>query len=90
MFTIPLEIKELTKMIKTDKVYVININNLSDVACFSIKEQTTKSITTYLLCKTISVHLLCRPGFRAIILESFNYTDMIKEIQQWLDSEKEK
>jgi hypothetical protein len=74
-------------MIKRDKIYIININDLSEVKSFSIKENTAEMIADYFLDKKIDLHLICRPGYRSITLKSWLHTNMIKEIQEWLEEE---
>ena len=75
-------------MIEKDKIYLINIDNLTDVKSFSIKEETPYIIAVYLLGRRTSHSLLCRPGYRCIFLRSYLDGDIMKKIKQWLDSEK--
>lgn len=72
-------------MIDINKVYIINVNNPTEVECFSIKEQTAEAIATYFLGRRVYLHLLCCPNYRSIFLKSRLYTAIVKEIQQWLN-----
>lgn len=74
-------------MINKNKIYVINMNNLSQVESFSIYRGALEEIATYLIGKRIDLHLLCCVNHTAIILKNDTYWDMIREIQHWLDCE---
>lgn len=73
-------------MINKNKVYIINMNDLSQVKSFPVYRGTSEEIASYLIGRRIDLHLLCCIDHASIILRYSSYNDMIREIQYWMEA----
>jgi len=74
-------------MIEADKVYILSLNQLGEVKAFAISEVTPERVATYLLGRNVSLHLICRPNRRSIILTTHTFGPMREEVAKWLKEE---
>jgi len=75
-------------MIKTDKIYILSLNNLGEVKTFAIMHNTPERVATYLLGRNVDLHMLCRPNHPSIILQEHSHGKMMTEVAHWLKPSK--